>query len=250
MPYAKRECTVCTKLFSPPHRKLGEQPTRCPECRNLAEADQVNLYRDYKGGPLLPKAETHSLAPPLKQAVFDLETFSLDRGWGVLMVGCILVHGGPKPELHTFDLTQTSTWPGVRSEDGELAAKIIKVLADCHVAFAHNGARYDQPWLNSIALKYGMPPLQIKLIDPVQVARRKYRIGSNSLSNLASFLGIEEQKMPLPAEVWRTALFNNDQASWELLRQRCESDVRLLNQVASRVVRDVGMIDYQGSAWR
>jgi hypothetical protein len=251
MPYAKKECEVCTREFKPPHRKFGEATKRCRSCIDLAEGETSVSYKGYKGGPKLPKVETHTLAPPLKQAVFDLETFSLDRGWGVLMVGSILVHGdGPTPKMYTFDLTQSSTWPNIRSEDGELAAKIIKVLSDCDIAYAHNGANYDLPWLNSIALKYGLPPLKIKLIDPVQVARRKYRIGSNSLGSLANFLNIPETKMPVPPDTWRFALFNNDKAAWATLRERCESDVRVLNLVAGKVTKDVGMVDYSGSAWR
>lgn len=251
MPYTRRECEVCTKMFKPPHRKFGEATKRCRECIDLAEAEPSLTYKGYKGGPNLPQAPVHTLASPLKQAVFDLETFSLDRGWGVLMVGSILVHGeGPEPVWYNFDLTQSSTWPDRRSEDGELAAKIIKVLSGCHVAFAHNGAQYDVPWLNSIALKYNLPPLNIKLIDPVQVARKKYRIGSNSLGSLANFLELDEEKMPVPPDTWRFALFNNDKRAWQTLRERCQSDVRLLNKVAAKVTRDVGMIDNQGSAWR
>lgn len=250
MPYTKRECEVCTRMFKPPHRKTGEVTTRCRECLDLGHADTSSSYKGYKGDGQLPKAETHSLVPPLKQAVFDLETFSLDRGWGVLMVGSILVYGDGAPKWHTFDLTQSSTWPDRRSEDGELAAKIIKVLSDCHVAYAHNGANYDVPWLNSIALKYNLPPLNIKLIDPVQVARKKYRIGSNSLGSLANFLELDEEKMPVPPDTWRFALFNNDKKAWAILRERCQSDVRLLSKVAAKVTRDVGMVDYSGSAWR
>lgn len=250
MPYARRECAICTREFSPPHRKFGEVSDRCGDCRKLADLDHSSPYKDYSGGPKLPKVQTHTLAPPLKQAVFDLETFSLDRGWGVLMVASILVHGEGEPKMHTFDLRESSTWPDKRSEDAELAAKVIKILSDCHLAYAHNGRNYDLPWLNSIALKYGLPPLNIKLIDPVQIARRKYRIGSNSLSSLAAFLELPEEKMPVPADTWRFALLNNDKKSWDTLRERCESDVRLLNMVASRVTRDVGMIDYSGSAWR
>lgn len=246
MPYAFRDCEVCTQTFRPRFRE-----SRCPTCRRIGEADPVGNYKDYIAFSTdLPQAETHILAPPLKQAVFDLETFSLDRGWGVLMVGCILVHGEGEPKWYEYDLTQSTKWPDTRSDDSELAASIIKVLSDCHVAYAHNGANYDIKWLNTLALKYSLPPLNIKLIDPVLVARKKYRIGNNSLASMAAFLQIPEEKMPLPPDVWRYALMDNDKACWDLLRARCKSDVRLLNHVASRVTKDVGMVTYDGSAWK
>ena len=199
----------------------------------------------------MPRARAHALAPPLRQAVFDLETWGLDRGWGVTMVGAVLVHDGASPEIQTFDLRISSKWPDTRSDDSELGAALLKILYSCDVLYAHNGLNFDIPWLNSVALKFGMPGLVgKKLVDPVQVARRKYRIGQNGLAALAAFLGLEEEKMPVPAETWRRALLDNDQDSWETLRLRCESDVRLLNSVSAHVTRDVGMIDDRGSAWR
>lgn len=240
----QKQCGVCARVFT---ARPGQD--RCGGCLKLADTELSKEFGEFTAGGELPKAKVHYLAPPLKQAVFDLETFSLDRGWGVLMVGSILVHGdGPEPKMYTFDLTESPRWPDVRSDDSDLAARIMKVLSGCHVLYAHNGARYDIPWLNSLALKYGMPRLNAKLIDPVQVARNKYRIGSNSLSSLASFLGLEENKMPVPAEVWRTALFDNCRESWDILRARCESDVRILNQAAAAVTLDVGMIDKFGSS--
>lgn len=235
LPFALKSCEVCTGAFN---SRDGER--RCPSCRRLAQTN-----------PRAPVVEEHYLAPPLKQAVFDLETWGLDRGWGVLMVACIMVHGeGKEPVWYEFDLTQSSGWPEKRSDDSELAAKVIDVLQGCHVLYAHNGRDFDMRFINSIALKYGLPRIRAKLIDPVQVARRQYRIGSNALGNLANFLGLDESKMPVPPDTWRFALMDNDKASWDTLRERCRSDVRLLNQVAAKVTLDVGMVDYAGSAWR
>jgi hypothetical protein len=239
----KRDCAVCARPFL---TRLGE--TWCAACKKLAETEENTAFDNFEPGGPLPQVKTHHLAPPLKQAVFDLETFSLDRGWGVLMVGSILVHGdGPEPKMYTFDLTESPKWPDIRSDDSDLAARIMQILSKCHVLYAHNGARYDIPWLNSLALKYKLPRLNCKLIDPVQVARQKYRIGSNSLGAVANFLNLSENKMPVPPDVWRTALFDNNQDSWKTLRERCESDVRLLNMVAAEVTLDVGMIDRIGS---
>lgn len=234
-PYARKDCEVCVKAFQ---SKDGEK--RCPECRRLAQTNRLE-----------PVVEDHYLASPLRQAVFDLETFALDRGWGVVLMAVILVHGdGPEPKWYEFDITQTSKWPEVRSDDSELYAKIYDVLKDCHVLYAHNGAWFDIPYLNSVALKYNLPRLKAKLIDPVQIARRKYRIGSNSLSNVADFLGLPESKMHVGPDIWKNALLDNDPECWRVLRERCKSDVRLLNMVSGRVTSDVGMIDYGGSAYR
>lgn len=241
-------CETCSRSYVP---SLHTTTNRCAGCSRLENRTIENAYSGWGPGKPVPQAPTH-LAAPLRQAVFDLETFSLDRGWGVLMVGSILVYdGSEEPRQHTFDLRETEAWKrGERSNDSELAARIMRVLSDCHILIAHNGLKFDIPYLNSVALKYDMPRLNTKLVDPVQIARQKYRLGSNALSSLASFLELPESKMPVSADTWRRALLDANEESWDTLRARCESDVRLLAMVAGRVMGDVGMIDNKGSAFR
>jgi RNase H-like protein len=243
IPPPRRACP-CGKDFVPP---MGAPETdRCSECRRLVQRPRG--HNPYKDG----REKISTLTPPLRIGVFDLETWGLDRGWGVTLVGSMLIHDGTAPSVQTFLLRDTAPYQaGRRSDDSALGKTVLEKLYDCDILIAHNGARFDVPWLNSVALKFGMPRfVSKKLIDPVQIARKRYRIGGNSLSSLADFLGLEEEKMPVPREVWRRALLDDDLASWRVLAERCESDVRLLNSVAARVVPDAGLIDYSGSAPR
>ena len=186
--------------------------------------------------------------PPLVQAVVDLETFALDRGWGVLLLASILIHDTGTPTMTTLRLKDYEPWQrGIRSDDSQLAKAIIAMLEPAHIIYAHNGARFDIPWLRSLALKYGLDWREKKLIDPCSVAWRKYRIGNNSLSALADFLELPEDKLHVSPDVWRKALMDDDIESWQTLQDRCESDVRLLNMVAGKITRDVGMINTWGS---
>lgn len=253
LPPPRRTCG-CGSSFVVP---LGQpDTTRCADCRRrVSRPREENPYDGFLAGAALPQAKVGDLLPPLRVAVFDLETFALDRGWGVTMVGSILIHGGLKPSIQTFTLRNTASWrAGKRSIDAELGALILKELHGCDILIAHNGKWFDVPWLNSVALKYGMPRLgHKKLVDPVQIGRKTYRLGErggNSLGSMAQFLGLEEEKMPVPREVWRRALLDDSAEDWQTLQERCESDVRLLNAVAGRVMGDAGMIDYSGSARR
>jgi RNase H-like protein len=250
MPYARRDCKACGTPFVPPQSGglIEEFKRFCPSCRRARKLAEEHEPFVVDAPPA--KAETHSLLAPMRQCVFDLETFSLTRSWGVTMVASLLIHGlGPEPQFYTFDLRDFSTWPEKRSVDVGLVERVVGLLGQCEIAYAHNGERFDMRWLRSVCLKYGMAMPDIKLVDPCQVAWRKYRLDSNSLSSVANFLELDEEKMPVSQEVWRRALLDNSQADWDTLRQRCESDVRLLNAVASRVTKDIGMIDYTGS-WR
>jgi hypothetical protein len=115
------------------------------------------------------------------------------------------------------------------------------------VAYAHNGQNFDFKWLRTVALKYGLVMPRLKLIDPCQIAWKRYRLGRNSLEALADFLGLKEEKLHVSPDVWRGALMDDDDSCWDTLVARCKSDVSLLNEVASKTTGDVGMIDFQGS---
>jgi len=234
----------------------------CADCRKIEHMAESGFmpggseitfgYDKYKPGSApLPVGPSHNLAAPMRQVVFDIETYCLDRGWGVMLASNLMVHGGPNgTEIHAFDATQSKAWQdGKRSDDSELAAKTLKVLEQCHIAYAHNGAHFDIKYLNTVALKYGMPQVRIKIVDPCLIARERYRIGNNSLGAIADFLDLSERKMPVPADIWRQALMDADPASWKTLRERCASDVRVLNELCGKLTHDVGMIDYKGS-WR
>jgi hypothetical protein len=103
-----------------------------------------------------------------------------------------------------------------------------------------------------LALKADVEFRTRKLIDPCQIAWRNYSLSNNSLGTITNFLFPDEpelRKMPVPEEVWRRALLDNDKEAWATLRARCESDVKILAAVAGRVMGDVGMVDTRGS-WR
>lgn len=239
-------CPKCFKKFQP----LGSGRTEHVDCRG--DGVLPKFYQQFKKTGITPSIEDVKLpaASPMKQAIFDLETWGLDRTWGVIMCACILVHGDGKPKLYQFDLTQYPSWPDKRSDDSRLVADVLSILEECSILYAHNGNKFDIPYLNASALKYGLPPLLRKLVDPVQIARNKFRLGSNALGAIGAFLGIEEKKLGIPADVWKEALLDNKDTSWKLLRERCKSDVIMLNEVSRRVAPFVGMLDFRGSAYK
>lgn len=259
MPYRPRDCQVCGNQFTPPHRatflSTGDNHLRlCPSCRRAAKAAHE------AEAPAADTPQPHRIEAPMRQVVFDLETWGLDRGWGVTMVASFLIHGGPEGTVQrTLTLRQYPAWQaGKRSDDRALVEEIFALLAPCHIAYAHNGDRFDVRWLRTVALKYGLQMPKLKLVDPCALAWKKYLLGRNSLEAVADFLGLSDkkdangrplEKLHISPDVWRHALMDDDDAAWGALSERCESDVELLNVVAARVTGDVGLVDYSGS-WR
>lgn len=255
MPYRPRDCETCGSQFTPPHRatplSTGENHLhQCARCRREVKAVM-------EGEPTMVDGPVkHFLAAPLRQLVFDLETWGLDRGWGVTLVYSRLLHGGPNGlEKLTLIARDFEPWKrGKRSNDHDVVAEILEDLYKGHVLYAHNGERFDVRWLRSVALRYGLDMPKTKLIDPAMIAWRKYLIGRNSLEAVADFLrprfpNLSWDKYHLAPDVWKAALLDDEDEAWGELVKRCESDVEVLNSVASCVTGDVGMIDYNGS-WR
>lgn len=252
--FQPKPCRVCSTTFTPP-RNPGQlstgdnHETLCPSCRRAVKDATLNLDLPSEG-PVLHDGP----GAPMRQVVFDLETWGLDRGWGVTLVAAFLIHGGAEgPKRITIKHRDSTAWKsGKRSDDREIAEETFRVLSGCHIAYAHNGDRFDFKWLRTVALKYGFQMPRLKLVDPCAIAWKRYLLGRNSLEAVADFLGLSEQgkvKMHISPDVWRGALMDDDDACWSQLVQRCITDVDLLNEVAARVTGDVGMVDFQGS-WR
>lgn len=253
IPGARKVCTVCNREFSQLEPGQETHKACAGRVRRGIASNPQELPTPYRDAGYTPGSKVPSWRPvpagtkaPLRTAVFDLETFALDRGWGVLLVGVIVVFGDGEPKEYRFRLDQFETYKRDRSDDSEIAAAIFSVLEDCHVWYAHNGKWFDVPYLNSIALKYGMPPVERKLRDPVQILRAKFRIGANSLEAATDFLGMEQSKMHVPAEVWRQAAFNGSKEHFDILETRCASDVYLLAELARKTEEWGGVIDYSG----
>ncbi len=255
MPRSKRECAACKGLFQPRSEARYIPHHLCPGCRKLeAQAREEAEERDGLD-PLalvVPPEEQHRLAAPMIQVVGDLETYALSADWGVLLVASFIVHGAADgPRKITLTARDFEPWQrGKRSDDSQLAKAAIQVLQGGHICYFHNGNRFDIPWLRTLALRDRIEFPHVKLVDPSAIAWKKYRLGRNSLEALADYLGLDEKKFHISPETWKAAAFDDDDEAWRLLVERCESDVRVLNHLAGRVTKDVGMIDGSGSAWR
>jgi hypothetical protein len=250
-----RPCIVCRRDFTPPNNpgalSTGDNHlTHCAKCRRAIK--DATLHID---APMDEGALHDGPGAPIRQIIFDLETWGLDRGWGVTLVASFMIHGGDGGTKRiTLKHRDSKAWrSGRRSDDREMAEEVFKIFTPGCIAYAHNGDRFDVKWLRTVALRYELQMPRIKLIDPCAIAWKRYRLGRNSLEALADFLKISDdeagQKVHLSPDVWREALMDDDDAAWADLVKRCESDVLILNKIASKVTGDVGLIDYQGS-WR
>ena len=100
-------------------------------------------------------------------ATFDLETSNLEGAWGRLLVASSI-----KPYNSDKITTLKQKRNSKRSDDYQVVKETIAELSKYSIWIAHNGTRFDIPFLNARALAHNLPliPRSQKVVDPCTVA--------------------------------------------------------------------------------
>ncbi len=182
--------------------------------------------------------------------ILDLETTSLDADSGVIL--CCSYESSKEPgKVRTLRQDRMNPhWDkGDRGNDKELVKAICKLVREHDVVVAHNGSRFDLPFLRTRALRWGLTPLKdVKQIDPCSVAWRKFKLRSNSLGRIADYVGIKDKKTPLDMSTWADATLRGDKKAMNLIVEHCEADIRVLSGVLEFVKPFIKVLDEKGSA--
>lgn len=164
---------------------------------------------------------------------FDLETTSLDADFGVLLCAVIKPHHGKPVVLRADKLNPR--WDKGRSNDKAVVQAAAEELARHDIWIAHNGARFDVPFLRTRLARWGLPPLQdAKLIDPVQIARNKLKFGYNSLDRITDFAGCNS-KTKVSGDSWLRAALDGDRKAMNYIVDHCIKDVLMLEEIVDLI---------------
>lgn len=120
-------------------------------------------------------------------------------------------------------------------DDFEVVSSIWHLLDECDVAIAHNGNRFDFPYLNSRFVYHGLGmPSPFKQVDTCRIAKKHFRFASNSLKELGIFLGIETPKLDTTFQLWIDCMHGKQEA-WDYMLEYNVFDVKLLEEVYYRL---------------
>lgn len=183
--------------------------------------------------------------------ILDIETTDLEADRGVVLCGCYesSTRPGKVMTLRNDEVNKTAWDAGVRGHDKELVKQLNKLVRDHDVIVAHNGNRFDIPFLRTRALRWGLEPLkEPKMVDPLLIAWRKFKLRSNRLGAISAHLGIEDRKTPLDMAVWMDAILNGTKKSMNLIVEHCVADVKVLSGVLTYVKPFIKVLDDRGSA--
>lgn len=180
-------------------------------------------------------------------ACFDLECTNLNADFGVILCGVVKGAGQPAKVFRADKLNKK--WATKRSDDSAVLMAIVEELDKYDIWVAHNGAKFDVPWLRSRMLRHGLGLLPTKkLVDPVQLARNKLKLSYNSLEKVANHLKCNSKTEVLP-DMWLSASLDGCRKSMDYIVEHCVQDVLVLEQVVSRLKGYASVINSYGSGF-
>ena len=185
----------------------------------------------------------------LSTAVFDLETSDLEADKGIILCGCIKSSKSNKILTIRTDETNPNWKKGLRGNDKATVQLIAAELSKHDVLVAHNGNRFDVPFLRTRLLRWGLPRFpEMKLVDPMLIAFRKLRLRSNGLGNLSDHIGVADRKTPLYLSLWMDAILNGSRSAMDSIVEHCVADVKVLEGVLELTKPYIKLLDGQGSS--
>jgi len=190
----------------------------------------------------------HGWEVMITSACFDLETSSLNANFGVILVGVVKPADG-EPKVFRAD-NLNKEWKTKRSDDSAVVQAIRDELLQYDILVAHNGARYDIPFMRTRMALWGMGSFPSKkLVDPYQIARNRFRMSSNSLDSLSDLMGTKHKKTPVRGQLWMKAAMDGDRKAMQYITDHCIIDVLILEELVDKVKDYSSVFDNRGSGW-
>ncbi len=123
-------------------------------------------------------------------------------------------------------------------DDARLCAALHLVLDEADFVVAHNLKKFDLPKINSRLIFHGMEPYSpVKLVDTLEIAKKKFAFTSNKLEFLANHLGCTPKSSHASFSgfaLWSECMKGND-AAWDEMVDYNIQDVLVLEEVYEKL---------------
>lgn len=170
----------------------------------------------------------------IQSCCVDIETSHLCADFGVILCG-VVKPDGREPVVIRGDQV-VKNWSKRRSDDGQVAKLLAEELSKYDIWVAHNGMKFDIPYINTSLLRAGYKPLARPktVVDPVQLARNGLRMSYNSLEKIAQVLGVNT-KTQIEPRIWLKAILDGCKGSMDYIVEHCVEDVETLESVVTKL---------------
>lgn len=161
---------------------------------------------------------------------FDIESTNLSATFGTILCIGYKWHGEKRVYVPSIlDAGRDNL------DDHALVAAFARAWDEADYAVSWYGERFDLPMIRTKLLRYGEPPLAPKPhIDLWKTARKMFKAHSNRLAVWQELLGAEHSKTPIAFDAWLRAA-QGDQRALREVKRHCELDVRVLEDVFTRM---------------
>ena len=183
---------------------------------------------DKIGGRYIPTLTTPKFLSLTERAgdvaIWDLETLGFGADYQRIVLCTIKPYRGKPITLIAKRF----------KDEKNLVIESKRLLEKYQVLVAHNGKRFDKPFLETRLLYWGLPPLEPRHhVDTYLQLKFKLRTSSKSQAALLSFLKLPQQKMGLAPDVWQRSV--EDSGAMKELIARNISDCDGLEAIYDRV---------------
>ena len=126
-----------------------------------------------------------------------------------------------------------------KENDKKIVTKICKYLDEADFVIAHNGKKFDIPFIKARAVINNVPPPSpYKVIDTLQIAKKEMMFKRNTLQYIAEALDVPLRKLDharYPGfKLWLGCL-NGEEGAWQEMKKYNIMDVEVLEQVYLRL---------------
>ena len=118
-----------------------------------------------------------------------------------------------------------------RENDKELVAEVAELFSQADIVVAHNAKKFDVPLTYSRMLYHGMLPQNpVKVEDTLEMAKKTFKLPSNSLDGIASYLGLSRKMQNDGFPLWVSCM-NMEEEGFDTMMEYNDQDVVVLEQV-------------------
>lgn len=140
-----------------------------------------------------------------------------------------------------YILTYSAKWLGeptvvsgritTARDDSGIVKELAELMSTADVLVAHNALKFDIPLIKTRMLELGLNPmLPAKIVDTLRIAKAEFKFPSNSLDNIAAYLGLDRKVSHSGFELWKRCMAMEEEAFNEMLEYNIQ-DVIVLEQV-------------------
>jgi hypothetical protein len=164
---------------------------------------------------------------------FDMESMAAgfaDPAWVPQKITCIAWSWIGYDAVNSVISTQMGFFiPSIRAE---MLAQFMPVFEQADMVTGHNLLRHDLPLLRAECLRLGLAPPKPKMVqDTMRLGKTKGL--KKGQDNLGGLLRTQQEKQAMDWEAWEQAY---EDPTWQLVRDRAESDVVMHKEVRQKML--------------